>query len=350
MGTTINGPTWPRSTGGSVRPTTGSGRWPHEPTSSSRPPSPTGTSTSRSRRGASTSSELARASGSGRGISTTAWLRRRRSTTASSTRGSWIASRVGVTRRAHAGSSSPGMRTTGARSGDSMQAQWSRRRWSSATRSISAPGTASSTRSRCGGEASTGPLDVRGRRPGRRGACVRRREGVHRHEQRERLRGRREQRTDALARDLLLALRAARVFLRDAYRRLRPRLRRQCGRHGLRLRSLDRRSALGTRSRHLRLHRSGGVAKDGLRRKLGRQLHRARRAHGRLPLALRGSVLDHRRAHGSRRARLLRDVHPLRVRRASSNQGRPARDLRSQRTERAARLAVSRRKVLTRRL
>ena len=285
-------------------------------------------STSRSRRDASTSSRLAPASGSGRGTSTTAWLRRRRSATASSTRGSWIACRAGkheagargfviawdARQRAPALAIRRGRRS-------------SRRRCSSATRSTSAPGTTSSTRSRCGGGSVRGALDVRGRRPGRRGACVRGRDGLHRHEQRERLRGQRAERPDALARDLVLALRAARVLLRDADRRLRARLRRQRGRHGLRLRRLDRTSALGPRVGTY-VYTAAAVWRktvyvgtwDGIFSALDARTGDVRWRYER-------SALDHRRADGSRRPRLLRDLRPLRVgglRRARSARAGPS--------------------------
>ena len=92
-----------------------------------------------------------------------------------------------------------------------------------------------------------------------------------------------------LARDVVRALRAARVLLRDADGRLRARLHRERGRHRLRLRGRHRAPALGARGRDVRLHGGRGLAEDRLRRHLGRDVHRARRAHRGAALALRRS-------------------------------------------------------------
>ena len=68
---------------------------------------------------------------------------------------------------------------------------------------------------------------------------------------------------------------------------------------------------------------------------------RSMRATGSRSLALRRAVLDHWRADGSRRARLLLDVRPLRRRRAPPVKSGPARDVRAERAERRSRLALS---------
>ena len=111
-----------------------------------------------------------------------------------------------------------------------------------------------------------------------------------------------QDRAAALARDVVRALRAPRVLLCDADGRLRARLHRERGRHRLRLRRLERQPALGTRGRDVRLHGGGGLAKNDLRRHLGRDVHRARRTDRRAALALQRPVRDHGRSDRPRRA------------------------------------------------
>ncbi len=169
---------------------------------------------------------------------------------------------------------------------------------------------------------------------------------VHRDEQRQRLRRRRQDRTAALARDLVRALRTARVLLRDADRRLRASLHRERGRDRLRLRRVDRQPSLGARGRDVRLHGGRGLAADGVRRHLGRDLHRARRPHRRAALAVQRSVGDHRRADRPRRARLLLDVREVRRRGIATSEDRPSANLRAERAQRRPDLALPRRQVL----
>ena len=98
-------------------------------------------------------------------------------------------------------------------------------------------------------------------------------------EQRPSLRDQRADGSGALARFVVLALRAARVLLRNAHRRLRPRLHRQRRRLRLLVRSEERQADLGSARRHVRLHGRGGVAEDGVRRDVGRLGRRVRRSN-----------------------------------------------------------------------
>ena len=196
---------------------------------------------------------------------------------------------------------------------------------SSARTSTSAPGIGISTRTVCAASAAAASLDVHGGRPDRGRAGLRGPHAVHRDEQRQRLRRRRQDRAAALARDLVRALRAARVLLRHADGCLRARLHRERGRDGLRLRRHDRPPALGARGRDVRLHGGRGLAEDGVRRHLGRDVHRARRAHRGAALALQRSVGDHGRADGPRRPRLLLDLREVRSRWApAAREDRPS--------------------------
>ena len=181
------------------------------------------------------------------------------------------------------------------------------------------------------------PLDVHGGRPDRGRAGGRGPHAVHRDEQRQRLRRQRQDRASALARDLVRALRAARVLLRHADGCLRARLHRERGRDRLRLRRHDRQPPLGARGRDVRLHGGRGVAEDGVRGHLGRYVHRARRAHRGAALALRRSLRDHGRPDGARRPRLLLDLWEVRRRGVATGEDRPSGHLRAERAERRSR-------------
>ena len=197
-------------------------------------------------------------------------------------------------------------------------------------------------------QAASPALDLQGGRPDRPGTGVHKRHCLRRHEQRVRLRSRRAYGAGALARDVLLTLRAPRVLLRDSDGCLRPRLHRQCRRHGVRLRGVDRAPALGSTGRDLRVLSAGCLAEDCLRWHLGRLLRGARRGNRRHSLALQRSRLHHRRADGPRRARVLRDVWTMRGRRFAAGEGGAERDLRARCAERKACVEVPRRQVLTR--
>lgn len=149
-----------------------------------------------------------------------------------------------------------------------------------------------------------------------------------------------------MARDVVLALRAARVLLRDADGRLRAGLHRERGRDRLRLRSRERAPAVGAASRDVRLYGGCGLAEDGLRRHLGRQLRRAGCPHGRRAVAFQRAGLDHGRPDGAGRARVFLDLRTLRGRGAPAREGRRAGNLGAQRAERRPGLALPRRQVL----
>ncbi len=194
--------------------------------------------------------------------------------------------------------------------------------------------------------ASAAPLDLHRGRPDRGGARACGPHGLHRDEQRHRLRRRRAQRPAALAGDVVLPLRPPGVLLCHADRRLRARLHRERRRDGVRLRRRHRPSALGAAGRHLRLHGRRGLAEDHLRRNLGRLLRRAGRPHRGHPLALQRARLDHGGADRACGARLLLDLRALRRGWPATGQDRPARDVGSERAQRPAGLAVPRREVL----
>ena len=117
-------------------------------------------------------------------------------------------------------------------------------------------------------------------------ARVRLRDGVRRVRRRPRVRPRRADGKAALAGGVVLALRPARVLLRDSDGRLRARLHRQCRRNALRVRREVGPAPLGAERRHVHLHRGRGLAPDDLRRHLGRILLGFRRRDRRSALAL----------------------------------------------------------------
>jgi hypothetical protein len=190
-----------------------------------------------------------------------------------------------------------------------------------------------------------GPLDVHGRRRDQQLAGVREREGLLRNRRRQSLRGGRPLWAAALALAGTRALRAPRVLLRHADNRVRPRVRREHRRHPVRLRRLEWKTALGPAGRQLHLHGRRSLAAPRLRRHLRRRVHGVRRRHRRPNLALPGVVCDPRRAERHRRARLLRRLPAVWPKRFTLVPERRARDLRAQREDGPARLALARRGV-----
>ena len=159
----------------------------------------------------------------------------------------------------------------------------------------------------------------------RRGGQLRRlcgRDRVRRRQQRHGDGARRAHRGDPLAGALVLALRRPRVLLRDAHRRLRPRLRIEYGRHPVRVRCRHGASALGEPPRLVRLHRSRGLEPDRLRRDVRRQVLRPGRGDGRDALGAGDARRRARRADGDGRARLRRDLRPLRAARRPLGEAR----------------------------
>ena len=193
-----------------------------------------------------------------------------------------------------------------------------------------------------------GPLDVHRRRRGQQLSGVREREGLLRNGRRQRLRAGRPHGTPSLARSSALPLRAPRVLLRHADDRVRPRLRREHGRHALRLRRLERPAAVGPARRQLHLHGGRGLAAAGLRRHVRRSVHGVQRGDRGPAVALPGLVRDPRRAERHRRSRLLRRLPPLWPQRLPVVQERRPRHLRLERPHREARLALARRSLQSR--
>jgi hypothetical protein len=190
-----------------------------------------------------------------------------------------------------------------------------------------------------------GPLAIHRGRRDQQLAGVRERDGLLRYRRRQHVRGGRPHRAAALALAGTRALRAPRVFLRHADDRVRPRVRREHGRHPVRLRRLQRKAAMGPARRQLHLHRGRSLAAPRLRRNLRRGLHGVRRRHGRPDLALPGLLRDPWCAERHRRARLLRRVPAVRPERLSLLEERRPRNLRARREDGTARLALARRRV-----
>jgi hypothetical protein len=195
-------------------------------------------------------------------------------------------------------------------------------------------------------EAAPDDLEPRAGRQGCRGRGVRGWNDLRGDERRSPLRPKGEHGRATLARRVLLAVRAPGVLLRRTGGGVWARLCREHGRDGLRVRSHDRAPALGTRGRDVRLLGAGGLAEHGLRRHLGRLVLGARRAHRGLPLALQRAGRDHGRLDCPRRDRLLLDIREVLAASSPPREERAASDLRAQRTQRAADLAVPRRPLL----
>ena len=174
------------------------------------------------------------------------------------------------------------------------------------------------------------------RRPGRRRPRVLARHDLHSLEQRPSLRDQRLDGTRALACLVVLALRASRVLLRDAHRRLRSCLHRQRRRLRLFVRSDERPPDLGAARRHVRLHGRGGVAQDGVRRDVGRLGRRLRRGNRQDALAPRLTRRCVRRADGDGRAALLRDARSVRGEAPAAGRARLEPDVRSRCANRQA--------------
>ncbi len=176
-------------------------------------------------------------------------------------------------------------------------------------------------------------------------AGVRQRKDLLRYRRRQRLRAGRSYWTPALALAGARALRAPRVLLRHADDRLRPCVRREHGRHALRLRRLERTAAVGPARRQLHLHGGRGLAAPRLHRHLRRRVHGVRRGYRRPDLELPGIVGDPWRAERHRRSRLLRRLPALRPERFTIVQERRPRNLRARRADGTARLALARRSL-----
>ena len=194
-----------------------------------------------------------------------------------------------------------------------------------------------------------GPLDVHRGCRDQQLTGLRERKGLLRHRRRQRLRGRLPHWAAALALAGTGTLRAPRVLLRDAYHRVRPRVRREHRRHPLRLRRLERKAAVGPARRQLHLHGGCGLAAAGLHRHVRRSVHGVQRGDRGPALALPGLLRDPRRAERHRRSRLFRRLPPLRPQRLPVVQERRPWHLRLERAHREARLALARRGVQSRR-
>ena len=189
-------------------------------------------------------------------------------------------------------------------------------------------------------------LELRDRRQGRRRSGVRKRDCLRGHERGPRLRDQRAHRTTALAGAVVLALRPSGVLLRCPRGCLRPRLPRQHGWNGLRLRGDHREPALGSPGRDLRLLGTRRLEEHGVRWDVGRVLLGPRRANRRLPLALQRARRSHGGAVSPGRPRLLRDVRPVLAAAPEAREERPPSDLCIERAHRRSRLALPRRPLL----
>ena len=186
-------------------------------------------------------------------------------------------------------------------------------------------------------------------RPGRRRSRVLPRHDLHPDEQRPPLCDQRVDGPGALARFVVLALRAARVLLCNAHRCLRPRLHRQRRRLRLLVRSEDRPPDLGSARRDVRLHGCCGVAEDGVRRDVGRLGRRVRRGDRQDALAARLARRCVRGADGDERAALLLDARGVRGQTPAARRARRQPDLRPRRPDREAHLELRGRRVFAHR-